>query len=197
MLAVLDPAAKMPSVELIERAGVSDEAVERLDAQANARRNVEVLLEAGLVEDATRMIAQALPKNYAIAWACSCLKRVLDPASPADEREREAVQTVEQWLADPSEKNRQAALDFAEAGGFATAGCWAAAAAGWSGGSLAPRGYTEIPPPDAVAGHAVHGALQLAAARRGAGMHAMLQEFIDEALKVFGSGASSRGEGAS
>lgn len=197
MLAALDPAAKSTSVELIDRAGVSDEAVECLESQANARKNVEALLKAGLVEDAIRLIAQALPKNYAIAWACSCLKRVLDPESPGDEGERDALRIVETWLADATEKNRQAALEFAETGGFATAGCWVAAAAGWSGGSLAPKGYTEIPPPDAVTGHAVHGALQLAAARRGAGMQALLREFIDEALKAFGSSPKRSGKEAS
>ena len=196
MLAALDPAAKTASLELIERAGVSDEAVARLESEANPRRNVEALLAAGLPADAIRVIAQALPKNYAVAWACSCLKRVLDPDSPADEEERDAIRTVEAWLADPSEKNRQAALDFAERRGFATAGCWLAAAAGWSGGSLAPKGYTEIPPPDAVTGHAVHGALQLAAARRGAEMQLLLCDFIDEALKAFGTGSRKRGKDA-
>lgn len=196
MLAALDPAATTPSVELIERAGLSEEAVERIDVVANARRNIDALLKAELFGDVIRMLAQALPKNYAIAWACNCLKQVLDTDTPADEREREAIRIVETWLADPSERNRQATLAFAEAGGFATAGCWVAAAAGWSGGSLAPRGYTEIPPPDAVTGHAVHGALQLAAARRGAEMQSLLREFIDEALKVFGSGPAKSPQGA-
>ena len=121
---------------------------------------------------------------------------MLDTDSPADEREREAIRIVETWLADPSEQNRHAALEFAESGGFATAGCWVAAAAGWSGGSLAPKGYTEIPPPDAVTGHAVHGSLHLAAARRGADMQSLLREFIDEALKVFGSGPGKSAQGA-
>jgi hypothetical protein len=197
MLAALDPKATTASRELIERAGLSDEAIGQLDAEANLRRNIDALMAAGLPADAIRVIAQALPKNYAVAWASSCLKRLLDPDSPGDDGERDAVRTVEAWLADPSEKNRQASLDLAEARGFATAGCWIAAAAGWSGGSLAPKGYTQIPPPDAVTGHAVHGALQLTAARRGAEMPAALREFVDEALKAFGTASKSPRRGDS
>jgi len=65
---------------------------------------------------------------------------------------------------------------------YGTPGAWAAAAAGWAGGSLAPPDVPVVPPPDHLTAHAVAGAVALAAAsdpeqleaRQGAFLHAAL-----------------------
>ena len=196
MLPQFDPTAMTQSADVIRHAGLSDDAAACTDATANLCTNLERLRAAGLGGDAIRMIAQALPKPYAVAWAIDCLGDDVG-ASDSARRDPEALQLARQWLQDPSETNRAAAFAFAESSHYATAGAWLAAAAGLSGGSLAPEGYAVVPPPDAATGHAVHAALLLAAAAGGGDVEGQLGQFIDRAVQTFGSAESRPTEGAS
>jgi hypothetical protein len=142
------------------------------------------------------MIAQAVPRTYAVAWCLGCLEQLLERRG-LDPANNEGVQLAKSWLADPTEGNRAAALQWAERGRYASAEAWIAAAAGLSGGSLAPEGYAVVPPPGAATGHAVYAALLLAAAGAGGDVEAQLRQFVDRAIELFGPPAGRGGEAAS
>src|SRR5699024_3483913 len=119
------------------------------------------LLDAGLDEDALKLIARLLPKRYAVSWICQCAR---------DENlaleDRAGVALAEAWMQQPDERNRRSAMEFADAGEYGTLGAWFAAAGGWSGGSLAPADEeTPVPPGEDLTARAAALAAGLLAAR--------------------------------
>ncbi|WP_119459027.1 DUF6931 family protein [Rhodospirillaceae bacterium SYSU D60014] len=111
--------------------------------------------------DAARFLAHALPKREAVWWACLCARASLTAdAKPAL---LEALKAAEAWVYKPVEENRRAAMARAEAVGFESPSSWAAVAAFWSGGSMAPPDVPPVPPGEALTGVAVAGAVILAA----------------------------------
>jgi hypothetical protein len=140
-----------------------------LEAEANALPRAEMsprhflsrLIEERQFVDAARFLAHALPKREAVWWACLCARKVAGPDSPA--AHAAAIEGAELWATDPTEANRRAAMPLAETTGMGTpAGC-AAAAAFWSGGSLATPELPAVPPPDHLTAHGVASAVMLAA----------------------------------
>jgi hypothetical protein len=127
-------------------------------AEAAAR-----LRTAGHAEDEARLFAYALPRREAVWWACMCARAVPDPGLPA--ADAQALDAAEQWVRKPDDSNRRAAMVAAEATAYRTAEAWAAQAAGWSGGSVAPEGQPVVPPADHLCGTAVIGTVKLAAVR--------------------------------
>jgi hypothetical protein len=125
---------------------------------------LEPLIAAAEFPDAIRLVAQNLPKRQAVWWACLCARKVAG-ASPADET-LAALDAAETWVIDPSEENRRAALPAAEAVGYGTAAGCAAAAAFWSGGSLAPPNVPPVPPGEHLTAHGAASAVMLAAVAR-------------------------------
>ncbi len=110
-----------------------------------------------------RLVAHALPKREAVWWACMCARAVPDAAlSPND---AEALERAEQWVRRPDDAARRAAMAAAERTKFDSPEAWAAVAAFWSGGSMAPEGQPPVPPPDHLTGTAVTGAVILASVR--------------------------------
>lgn len=146
------------------------------------RQYFDALAAAALQEDAIRFLALALPKREAVWWGCVCLKDAVPPppvaaqspargraapappppTPPADPAARAAA-AAELWTKDPSEPNRRAAGAAADAAGYDTPPGLLAAAAFWSGGSLAPPDLPVVPPREELTGIAVGGALVLAA----------------------------------
>lgn len=121
---------------------------------------IAALTEKAHFSDAIKFIAHALPRPEAVFWAYSCAKEVAGD-KPADSIAK-ALSAVHKWLLDPSEDNRRATQPAYEAADLGTpAGC-AAAAAFWSGGSMAPKEAPVVPPPDNLSGHGVASALMLA-----------------------------------
>jgi hypothetical protein len=158
-------------------------------------RAIEELIERGEQADALGVAARSLPKRYVVAWACECLKSVLAEGPTANDVDRAGLAVTQQWLADPTEENRRAALDFAEAGEFGSPGAWIAASAGWNGGSLLPRGYDEVPPPDHLPAEAAVAALRLAASRS-ADYSGAMRGFIARALQISAPPAHGASTGA-
>lgn len=196
MVAVFDPASRTPASSLTAPAAVSRSALAVLRKGGNVRQSLEELLNHGLPVDALTLVARTLPKRYVVAWACDCLKGALANDPAADDVDRAGLALAQQWLADPTEEHRRAALDFAERGEFGSPGAWIAASAGWSGGSLLPRGYDVVPPPDHLPAEAAVATLRLVAARSG-DYTGTLQTFIDRALQIFGgANAAARAAGA-
>jgi hypothetical protein len=191
MVAALDPTSAVPASSLAGRFAVSDDAQSLLAGGANLRRYLDALVGRGLAADAMKVIAATLPKRYVVAWACECLKIAFAQDPKTLDVDRAGLALAQQWLSDPTEEKRQAAIDFAQSGEFKSVGAWIAASAGWSGGSLAPRGFDAIPPPDRLPAEAAVAALSLAAGRA-ADYATTINGFVSRALQIFGSsGASS------
>ena len=184
MVTAFDPTSQISASSLSQRLALSGDALSVVAGGANVRRCLDELLDRGLPADALMLVARVLPKRYVVAWACECFRSVLIGMPGATPADRAGLALAQQWLADPAEENRRAALDFAEQGEFGTPGAWLAASAGWNGGSLAPRGYDPIPPPDHLPAEAAVAALRLAASQ-GPDYAGLLKAFVLRALQIF------------
>jgi hypothetical protein len=92
-------------------------------------------------------ISHLLPRREAVWWGAQCVTAVLGPASSD-----EGMRLANQWVRDPDEGVRRAALDFSSASGLQTATSWLARAVGHSGGSILGVDQPPTPPtPDACA----------------------------------------------
>lgn len=125
------------------------------------REYLDALIEAEYLADAVKFLAHLLPRREAVWWAWMCARKGLGEAPPAEEQT--ALLATEKWISEPSDEHRRAALEAANAASLESpAGC-AALAAFLSGGSLAPPGMAEIPPPRYAAAKAVYGSLVFSA----------------------------------
>jgi len=190
MVTAFDPASQVSAASFTQRVALSREALAVLSGGGNVRHCLAELLDLGLSADALAVVARTLPKRYVVAWACECFKSLLAASATASDVDRAGLALAQQWLSDPTEENRRAALDFAEAGEFAAPGAWIAASAGWNGGSLLPRGYDPIPPPEHLPAEAAVAALRLAASQ-GEDYSGAISGFISRALKIFGPAVGS------
>ncbi len=187
MLEPFDPTSAKPAKGLVTAKGLSDAALTRLDAATNLRGYIERLLAEGLPADALKVIVQALPAQYVVAWCCECVRNSLDGNGAAIEADRAGVRLAEQCLRDPSESNRQLCLDYAQAGRYGSPGAWLATAAAWAEGSLSPISGAPVPAPHRAVSDAVIAALKMAAARAGADREPRLTAYATRALIVFGT----------
>ncbi len=169
----------------VQAAGLSRQARVCLREAATAstlESQARVLLAAGFGEDALRLVTRSLPRKFALAWACDNIKRALPPDTEDFELNRAGVALAEAWLANPTEKQRRVALEFAERNEFSGTGSWLAAAAGWMDGSLAPEGYAEVSPPPQLVYDAVIAAHLTLVAADASTMPEVLQRFVTSAL---------------
>lgn len=185
MISAFDPASTVSALSLVQRIALSRDALTVMEGGGNVRRCVDALLSRGLPADALALVARTMPKRYVVAWACECFKGLLAGQAATSDVDRAGLALTQQWVSDPSEEHRRAAQEFAELGELRSPGAWLAASAGWNGGSLTPRGYDPIPPPDHLPAEAAVAALRLAASR-GADYAGAIQGFITRALQIFG-----------
>lgn len=190
MLAILDPASTVSPAALAKPLSLSEPAKALVPKAPNLHVLLRELNAAGMHVDAARLLLRALPKRYAVAWACECFRKDAERLPFAGEEDA-AIATVERWIAEGSEESRAAADTLAKASNYDTATGWLAAAAAWSGGSLAPPGYTVVPPGEQLTGDACFAALCLLAAREPAAFAARLRGWLERAISVF-AGAAER-----
>jgi hypothetical protein len=149
------------ATEVCRQVALGEAARALLKPDLTARQFLDLLVAQGHLSDAVRFLAQALPKREAVWWGCLCARLVLGPSPPA--AVTAALQAAEQWAAAPTDENRRAAFPAGEAADFGTpAGC-VAAAAFFSGGSVAPANVPEVPPAEHLTGQVVGNAVLLAA----------------------------------
>jgi len=122
---------------------------------------LRLLIDKALYADAVKFLARALPKREATWWACLCARSALGE-NPAQDMVR-AVELAEQWVYKPTEEHRRQVFPAAQAAQFNHPASWAAMAAFWSGGSMAPPEAPVVPPAENLTGKAVAGAVMLAA----------------------------------
>jgi hypothetical protein len=143
---------------------LDDEGRSALAGCTNAVEALARLEKAGLLVEATRLIAHALPAREAVWWACACSRHTAasgnDP--PGEAKVREAA---EEWVRKQTDEHRRTAMKEAETAGFGSPEAWAAVGAFWSGDSMAPPDAPKVPPQPHFTGLAVAGSVALAAAR--------------------------------
>ncbi len=173
-----DPAPDAPpksTKEIAQNIELSDDAKPLISDSIAPHKFYEELVAKGLLLDAVKFLAHALPKRQAVWWACQCARAAGVPAKPEIDG---ALAAAEAWVRDPSEEHRRAAQAASDTATLAQpAGC-AALAAFFSGGSLGPANTPVVPPADHLTGHAAGGAVQMAAV-------IVQPEQADEKLKRF------------
>lgn len=154
----LSPHAK-PLAEILPRLELSEPAL-GLKPDGTAEAFVDRLAAERLFLDAIHVLAHALPKRDAVAWAADCVQSIGMSTKPEQSASLEAAR---RWAAEPSEENRRATQKAAEAAKTDTpAGC-VAMAAFFSEGNLAPpEAKVVIPPADDLTGRCAAGAVLLA-----------------------------------
>jgi len=150
-----------PLPEIVAAAQLSAPAGEIAARAAGAEALVDALVAQSKFEDAVRLLANALLPREAVWWAC--LAGRLAMATVRKPGDADALAAAEAWVYKPNEDNRRAAMAKAQATAFDSAGAWAAVAAFWSGGSMAPPAAPSVPPPPYLIGRAIFGAVMLAA----------------------------------
>jgi hypothetical protein len=147
--------------QICDAAELSDEARALRAEGQTARPFVELLIERARYPDAVRFLAHALPRREAVWWAWVCARRVAGekPAAPI----QASLDATQQWIADPTDQRRRAAMQHAETVGFGTPAGSAGLAAFLSGGSLAPPDVEAVPPGEFMAAKAIAGSIILAA----------------------------------
>jgi hypothetical protein len=148
------------AAEICQHFALGEPAKQLLRDGLTPRQYLDVLLDKQHFQDAVRFLAHALPKREAVWWACLCARQSAGSNPPP--KIAAALQAAEKWVSDPNEENRRAAMTAAEAAQFGTAAGCAAAAAFWSGGSLAPPNLPAVPPGEYLTAHGVTGSVLLA-----------------------------------
>ncbi len=113
---------------------------------------------------AIRTMAMALPRREAVWWACLNARAARVAESPAETLA--VLETAEAWVFKPSDELAQDAFALAEAAGFENPESYAALAAKWAGGNMAPpEAGVVVPPGDGLTASAAAAAVLLAVAR--------------------------------
>jgi len=170
------PRPTVRSEEIAARFDLSPEAKALLAPGLAPSDYVGALLEKELWSDAAGFVGQWLGRKEAVQWACLAARRGLAAAPPP--KERAALDAAERWQAALDEPSRRACESAAEALAYRTAPAMAAAAAAWSGGSLAPPDLPKVPPPDNLTGKGAAGAVLMAGAAGAPDVAGRLRELV-------------------
>ncbi|BCH27595.1 hypothetical protein MesoLjLc_74820 [Mesorhizobium sp. L-8-10] len=134
-------------------AGTAAEICARMDLSAEGRAfllptlspqgYLSLLVEAEAIGDAIRFLAFALPIREGVWWAVAVAQGNLAAPSPV---EAECLERAAGWVYQPDDARRRACMVSAETANFDGAAAYAALAAFWSGGSMAPPDMPEALP---------------------------------------------------
>jgi hypothetical protein len=122
---------------------------------------LELLVSTQVWDAAVSFCAYLLRRREAIWWGCQSLRRMIE-LSPD---EADLVEVAEDWVRDPDEEHRWAALDSARMADTLLPATWMALAAGWSGGSIIRPEYGQIPPAPEQTARAVRAGLMIGITR--------------------------------
>lgn len=185
MAAVLEPGSTTPAEAVVHGIELSDEARALVPGSGNARGLIDLLLKNGLARDAARVMLRAMPRRYAVAWLCDCIRRDVDrqPLSPF---ETTCLEAAENWIRSDTDASRRAAGDRAKVSEYRTPAAMAAAAAAWSGGSLSAPGFAVVPPPEHLTAEACYGGVLMLAVRDPLKSGERIDAWVRRALTSFG-----------
>jgi hypothetical protein len=174
--------SKRKPSEVITDLALSDGAIELMPECNNTLTFLNRLCDEKLFHDAFVTLARVLPRQYAIIWGDRCLQNA--PADDINDQEQHCINIARQWISNPDETLRRAALDAAEAIEFEGAYAWFAAAVGFSSGSLAPRDLDEVAPPQHLTAVAIAAFLVMLSVKDPATIGATSREMIDAGLAM-------------
>ena len=139
------------------------------------------LIAEGQLKDAIRLTARALHPQHAVEWARNCVGDALGE-SPA-KRDADLLAMADAWLADPANEDlRREAMETAERAEYDGPSAWVLAAAGWSGGSIAPITAPPVPPPPGLCQRAASGAVVIAVGLDHKLADERAQRYLDQVL---------------
>lgn len=130
------------AAEICARVDLSKEAKAFLVSDLSPQGFLSLLMEAEAIGDAVRFLAFALPVREGVWWACTVAH---NQAVEQKESEAACIRSAARWVYDSTDANRRACIMAAESSNFEGGAAYAALAAFWSGGSLAPEGMPEAP----------------------------------------------------
>jgi hypothetical protein len=173
---------------ILPRLELSNAATQCLEGCTQPSLAVDRLTQAGLLIEAARLCAHALPPRERVWWAARCVRATASSDIPA--ADHQACRLGEDWVRRPKDETRRAAMDQAQTTGFASAEAWVAVAAFWSGDSMAPPDQPKVPPAPHLAGLAAVGAVILASVRTHPDRQPdRLRRFIASAQDIAAGGA--------
>ncbi|WP_109317354.1 DUF6931 family protein [Pseudovibrio ascidiaceicola] len=140
---------------------LGDEALPLVEDQKPSIEVVDTLAEAELTSDAIKVLAHALSKPRAVWWASQVSRATFPEGSQPSNEDEIALKAAEDWVRKPDEDLRRAAMKIADDGGYRSAASLAAAAAGWSGGSMGSPEFDPAPPPENLTSIAVGSSIVL------------------------------------
>jgi hypothetical protein len=120
------------------------------------------LVEQGLLEDAVTFMACALPKREAVWWGYLCARESGHGEAPSN-ADAAALAAALAWVTEPTDVNRRAAKDAADATEYSTPAGLVAFAAFLSGGSLAPPDVQAVAPEEHLTAQVIRSAVMVAA----------------------------------
>jgi|SRR5579863_2202493 len=151
------PQAKPNVAFLVSVAELSPDAAALRREDTRPLDYIHLLVDNKLYVDAVHFLAHALPKRECVWWAWVCARRSAGEQPPP--KIKAALEATERWITQPSDPNRRAAKDAADAAGLdSPAGC-AGLAAFLSGGSLSPPEAPPVPPGEYLTAKAAAGAV--------------------------------------
>ena len=154
----------VPLSPLLPRLELDADCSALLTPLADAAAGLEALVAAKRMPEAMRLIAHAMPTRE-VGWGGCMCARAVPPGQALPASDAEALTAAEAWVRKPDEPNRRAAMAAAQKTGFQSPEAWAAVAAFWSGGSMAPEGQPVVPPADHHTALAIAGGVIIAALR--------------------------------
>lgn len=167
---------------------LSDEAMAMLKTNPTTPDFLGACVEQGLLADAVRVMAIALPRREAVWWACLNARAARRDDDPAVRLK--ALESAERWVFKPTEAERNKTYELADIARFDCPESYAAIAAFWSGGSMAPpESAVAVPPGDALTGTAAAAAVLLAAAREPKTIEAWYRRALEQAIDIAKGGS--------
>jgi hypothetical protein len=151
--------------EIIEASNLSLNARELVPAGPEAEqiapeRFVALLQQHSLFQDAVSFRAHELAVGPAIRWAAACIEELRPPDKNV--ADQESLASVERWLDAPQDTTRWAAKAAADKAGISSPADCLAMAVFLSGGSIAPPGAPDVPPPPYTAQKMAAGSITVA-----------------------------------
>lgn len=160
-------------------------AAKDMRAQPSEQKSIDFcrsLLAGKVPEEAITFCAYLLPRRTAVWWGHECLGNLPDTL---DEQDRLMLELAHEWVTEPEEDRRYAALDAGMSAEEKTPGVWVALAAGWSGGSLAPRGMDTVTPQPFLTARAINVGILFCLAKVPHGDRAnVLKGFVEMGIKL-------------
>lgn len=146
------------AAEICSRVELSADAKSFLVPNLSPQGYLALLVDAEQIGDAIRFLAFALPVREGVWWACVTASENSEEFTPAQAL---CLKRSISWTYEPTDAHRRACMDAAKAVSFEGAAAYAALAAFWSGGSLAPENMPEVLPDATLAPTGVGASLLL------------------------------------